>query len=1211
MSDVIDAAEGLAALRDELTGLAARGEAVLLLDSDIHVLWATRAGAALVGSASPDALVGAPLDPAVLPVDHLRRLAVDLAPSPRVRLERLRLTAGRRVVAATLALRKVELPSGPALLAVALEGPRSLAGSGDVQPLPEGLFAPAAPAPEPAPEPVTIEVLRARSGGRITARFTWQMAADGRFTAVSPELGGLLGDGAAPRPGESLADLAARGLVDPQGRLAASLAAGATFNRVETLWPVPGADGLLPVLLSASPVLDARRAFGGFAGFGVARLDALVPVPPAAPVVEAAQPGERAEDPKPAAEAPGAVVAATTSVVAAALAAAGFVSPEQGTPEATPEPADRGAAEPAPAGEASATAAGETEAIATPDRLAALPDDDEAEPAESTLPEQPQRDQGPDAVSDGGAAAARAPSQEAATLDAEREGDGDPAPDPAPVPLACDPDPVAGMSSPVALPVLGDSAAQEPPVVPGSGAPASSPPSVSPSPPAPPASAPQPAAGGELGREPEAARAAGAEPNVVPLRSAPVSPRTMLSGITPGLSRSERHAFREIARALGARVEGDDEAPAGDAVQPAAGTAPLPAEPPRSTATPSRDRAAEGAVSDPPAEMAPDPGGTDPIATAPVADPRRHANDDHDPAVTGEKPAVEVAPLPFAGSDAPVLPDPSVVPDGREADAADRAGEAVAVAPDPGPAAVVAPDSPPALAELVASTLAAGSPVAANADVPLRDPAATALLDRLPIGILVSRGEVPIFMNRTLLDLLGYEDADTFHREGGIDRLFSGAPAARDAADDATVMIATRSGETVAVDARLQTIPWNGLTATLMSFRRAADFEQTQLLRATELDLQRRSAEVGELRTILDTATDGVVILDSAGRIHAINRSGEALFGYDQNEVAGETFITLFAPDSHATALDYLEGLRANGVASVMNDGREVVGRVRQGGRIPLFMTLGAISEGAERKFCAVLRDITPWKKAESELLEAKRAAEQASSQKSDFLAKISHEIRTPLSAIIGFAEVMIEERFGPVGNERYLEYLRDIHASGGHVISLVNDLLDLSKIEAGRFDLTFVSVDVNEVVSRSVAMMQPQAGSGRVVLRSSLSPRLPGVVADERSLRQIVLNILSNAVKFTDPGGQVIISTTFTDRGEVAIRVRDTGIGMTDKEIETALEPFRQIATARRAGGTGLGLPLTKALVEANRASLTIRSAKDAGTLVEVTFPQTRVLAE
>ena len=537
--------------------------------------------------------------------------------------------------------------------------------------------------------------------------------------------------------------------------------------------------------------------------------------------------------------------------------------------------------------------------------------------------------------------------------------------------------------------------------------------------------------------------------------------------------------------------------------------------------------------------------------------------------------------------------------DTRESDREPPESEAVTSQPSLEPLSEAAPALEP---EIAAAPALSG--LALHAEL---------IFDRLPFGILVSRGDVPIVMNRNLLDLLGYELVDAFYEEGGMLRLFRGRPVEQmpSAGEDRTVALTGRDAQIVAVEARMQAIQWDGLPATLMTFRRAVDAEFEPRLKTVEQDLRRRETEARELREILDTATDGVIVLDDAGRILTINRSGEALFGYDQGEIAGETFISLFAPDSHATALDYLEGLKANGVASVLNDGREVIGRVRQGGRIPLFMTLGAVSEGQERKFCAVLRDITPWKKAETDLLEAKRAAEQASAQKSDFLAKISHEIRTPLSAIIGFAEVMIEERFGPVGNERYLEYLSDIHASGGHVISLVNDLLDLSKIEAGRFDLTFVSVDVNEIVARSVALMQPQASGSRVVVRTALAHRLPRVVADERSLRQIVLNLLSNAVKFTDPGGQVIVSTALTDRGEVAIRIRDTGIGMTEKEIEIALEPFRQLATARRAGGTGLGLPLTKALIEANRASLSIRSARDAGTLVEVTFPTNRVLAD
>jgi signal transduction histidine kinase len=296
----------------------------------------------------------------------------------------------------------------------------------------------------------------------------------------------------------------------------------------------------------------------------------------------------------------------------------------------------------------------------------------------------------------------------------------------------------------------------------------------------------------------------------------------------------------------------------------------------------------------------------------------------------------------------------------------------------------------------------------------------------------------------------------------------------------------------------------------------------------------------------------------------------------------------------------------------VLNDGREVIGRVREGGLIPLFMTMGRIADGTD-KFCAVLRDITQWKRAEEDLLNAKREAERASSAKSDFLAKISHEIRTPLNAIIGFSEVMMDERFGPVGNERYRQYLKDIHASGGHLVSLLNDLLDLSKIEAGKLDLTFNSVDLTALLQQCVALMQPQANRERIIIRTSLLPTLPAVVVDERSIRQIVLNLLSNSIKFTGAGGQVIVSTALTDRGEAVLRVRDTGIGMSEKEIETALEPFRQLATSTRwgSGGTGLGLPLTKALVEANRATFTIKSAVNAGTLVEITFPATRVLAE
>ncbi|HDL17300.1 MAG TPA: HAMP domain-containing histidine kinase, partial [Rhizobiales bacterium] len=229
--------------------------------------------------------------------------------------------------------------------------------------------------------------------------------------------------------------------------------------------------------------------------------------------------------------------------------------------------------------------------------------------------------------------------------------------------------------------------------------------------------------------------------------------------------------------------------------------------------------------------------------------------------------------------------------------------------------------------------------------------------------------------------------------------------------------------------------------------------------------------------------------------------------------------------------------------------------------------------------------------------------------ERTDFLAKVSHEVRTPLNSIIGFAEIMKEEQLGPIGNERYRGYIRDIHESGLYALSLINDLLDISKIKAGEFELNFTAVDLDEVALECVHSMQPQAQRQRVLLRTSFADDLAPVLADRRSIKQIILNLVSNAIKFTKPGGQVIVSTQATASGGVRIRVRDTGVGMSKGEITLALKPFQQLDTApRKQTGTGLGLPLTKALVEANRAKFKLRSLSESGTRIDVTFPKSRV---
>jgi PAS domain S-box-containing protein len=368
-----------------------------------------------------------------------------------------------------------------------------------------------------------------------------------------------------------------------------------------------------------------------------------------------------------------------------------------------------------------------------------------------------------------------------------------------------------------------------------------------------------------------------------------------------------------------------------------------------------------------------------------------------------------------------------------------------------------------------------------------------------------------------------------------------------------------------------------------------------------------------DLKDILDVAADGIITLDRDGKILSFSAAAEAIFGYRNAEVLQKPIVDFLQNDSRKLFQDYLAGLEGQGLATVFNDGREVNAEVQQGGVVPLFLTIGKLQNPhSKASYCAVVRDMTTWKRTEKELREAKEVAEEASRQKSDFLARISHELRTPLNAIIGFSEVMRLEQFGPIKNDKYRAYVNDIHASGGHLLSLINDLLDLSKIESGKMELNFTAVNIADATEHAMRLVQETATRGRVLVRKSFPEKMPRVVADLRAMRQVMLNLLANAVKFTDPGGQVIISAQIVKSGELTLRIKDTGIGMNAEQVKDALQPFKRIETeGRETLGTGLGLPLTKALVEANRAKFTLTSEAGQGTSIEITFPTTRVLAE
>jgi signal transduction histidine kinase len=250
--------------------------------------------------------------------------------------------------------------------------------------------------------------------------------------------------------------------------------------------------------------------------------------------------------------------------------------------------------------------------------------------------------------------------------------------------------------------------------------------------------------------------------------------------------------------------------------------------------------------------------------------------------------------------------------------------------------------------------------------------------------------------------------------------------------------------------------------------------------------------------------------------------------------------------------------------------------------------------------------DITERRAAEQEMTEARKAAELANRSKSDFLANMSHELRTPLNAIIGFSEVICSEFLGPMRDRKYLGYINDIHSSGLHLLSIINDVLDMSKIEAGKLELASEIVTVQRVIAESLRMVSERAHSRNIELVTELSGIETGIRGDERAIKQIVLNLLSNAVKFSHDGGRVDIRAALDPNGGLLIEVEDRGIGMSAAELERALQPFGQANTgaARLYGGTGLGLPITKGLVEAHHGELMIDTTPERGTKVSVLLP-------
>jgi PAS domain S-box-containing protein len=956
---------------------------------------------------------------------RLRHLAATLPIGEPARLEPMRLVIDRRSIGVNLRCLRTAGPSGATWLLLSVP---ALGATGE---------SPAPAMDHEAPQPQDLSAPGLGEGQSLhgpntpspNSRFLWTLDGEGRFGASDPVLVAAVGANA-PDRGESVETLLRRVGLDRGDELIRVLSERETFSRVAVEWPVSGLNRRRLIALSAAPMFGRQREFLGYRGFGL--LGEEIETVPMSPRPASAELMEDHRSAPPEAFEPEFSLPPAVELEAAPHAGDSAGAPAESSPESAP--ADK------------------------PDPPQALIEADESKAApvviEALEPEA---------------------SRPASELEVETQ---------APENSAESVDPNRGLSEASREGTAAEASASDaPPAAPGQPdlieRPATSEPEPSP---------PERTAAIYVLRHPAPAISS----NIVPIRpgaldslareTAPSFPAESVE-----LSRSERDAFREIARALVGRA-------------------------PASRDEPSDERTG--------------------------ADNRRELRNETSPE-----------------------PPKDGQGDGSGARGAD------------------------------------GDEVRRNAG---------AVLDRLPVAALVARDGRALYANRTLLELIGYRDFAEFQAANALSRMFRDRdPQAMTAEDVGAIAVVRADGQILSVDGHAQVIAWDGAPATLIALRRSLEAELRARIRGAESEAGPRSGlSSGDLQAMLDRASDGAVTLDLAGRILSLNEPAERLFGYHQNEIAGESLLMLLTPQSHPETTARLEALSHGGDVEAISRPLQVVGRDRSGASIPLALTLARIGPSDAPQFCALARDLSREREAERRLIAAREAADAASAAKTDFLAQVSHEIRTPLHAILGFSEVMLEERFGPIGNDRYKDYIKDIHASGAHVMSLADDLLDLSKIEAGKLELAFASVDANSVIRECVSLMQPQAARERVIMRVSLHDRLPRVMVDERSLKQIMLNLMSNAVKFNEPGGQVIVSTAIDGAGQAVIRVRDTGVGMNENEVGLALTPFSQVGKGGAKGGAGLGLPLTKALVEANKAEFSIKSRREQGTLIEIAFP-------
>ncbi len=377
------------------------------------------------------------------------------------------------------------------------------------------------------------------------------------------------------------------------------------------------------------------------------------------------------------------------------------------------------------------------------------------------------------------------------------------------------------------------------------------------------------------------------------------------------------------------------------------------------------------------------------------------------------------------------------------------------------------------------------------------------------------------------------------------------------------------------------------------------------------MQLQReRDDAIMLLTSLFDASGLGIVVTDHHGRIVRVNDTFLSDYEWTREDLLGEEFALLIPPEDQAISRKLHQAFIERG----RHGTRELQILKKDGSVADIVITTALLELSQKRRFMvSTIRDVTERKNMMRNLRRAKEDADSANKAKSSFLANMSHELRTPLNAIIGFSELMKNQTFGPINNPKYEEYLSDIHFSARHLLDIINDVLDMSKIEAGKVDLIESEVVIPDVLESVTRIMADRAQAASVRLEIEADPSMPHIRADQRLVRQILINLVANAVKFSPAGKSVQVRAQFVRPGNsLRVSVVDEGCGIPPDKIRHVLEPFGQVHDPRQQSGqgTGLGLPLAKAMVELHDGKLTLESEEGKGTRVFLDFPAERTIS-